>query len=369
MKRRRFVMCMALASSIFTTTFASGLDYSGTIISTQAIIREDKFGNSKELDKLNIGSKVMIKEILDEWYLVELSNGKGEGWISSQEAIITDANYRENKIKKGEITGDGLRVRVGPSLNDNVITNVSSGHIVTIIGESAEWYEVILSNNVKGWVHSDYVKITHNLPTGRLVNDAIALKEYAGENEKNVDTLKISEMVYIKGYQDKWYNVITSSNKEGWVESKYVSVQNTNVNRSSSGRNAFEDIEAIATKYLGKKYVSGGNGPNGFDCSGFTSYILKTYYSDYLNAKGIKQLPRTATGQAGIGTTVNRGELEIGDLVFFDTSGKIGNDIGHVGIYIGNGRIIHASTSRRQIVIDSLSDRYYSTRYMKAIRL
>ncbi len=368
-RKRKFAVCMALASLILSTTAVSGLDYSATVISPEAVIREEKIIDSNALDKLNIGTKITIKEVLDDWYRVALSNGEVEGWVSSDEVIIDDHSYTESKIKKGIVTDNGLRVRLGPSLNDKVITNISTGNIVTIINKSNEWYEVILSNNMKGWVHSDYIKITYNLPTGKLVNDAIGLKAEADSNASNVETLKIAEEVYIKGYKDKWYNVVTSNDKEGWVESKYVAIQNTNVNRSGASRDVFANIDAVTSKYLGKPYVSGGNGPNSFDCSGFTSYILKTYYGEYLSAKGISKLPRTATGQAAIGTAVSRSELQPGDLVFFDTSGKIGNDIGHAGIYIGNGQIIHASTSRRQIVKDSLSDRYYSTRFMKAIRL
>ena len=80
-------------------------------------------------------------------------------------------------------------------------------------------------------------------------------------------------------------------------------------------------------------------------------------------------MPRTASTQATVGIPVNKNDLQKGDLVFFDTVGKIGDNISHVGIYIGNGKIVHASTSRKGIVTDNLSDRYYSTRFMKAIRL
>ena len=165
--------------------------------------------------------------------------------------------------------------------------------------------------------------------------------------------------------------MITSADIEGWVESKYITVLRidaANVNRAGYSREVFNDIDTITAKYLGKRYSYGGNGPNSFDCSGFTSYILKTYYGEYLKLKGIN-LPRTASSQATLGTPVSRANLQKGDLVFFDTAGRIGDNIGHVGIYIGDGKIIHASSSRARIVIDNLSDSYYAARFMKAVRL
>ncbi|MBU5677688.1 SH3 domain-containing protein [Alkaliphilus sp. MSJ-5] len=370
--KNKYIMCMALASALLSTTVVSGLDYKATIIAPEAIVRQEKVFDSKELDKLNIGTQITVKEVLDNWYRVELSDGKSEGWISSEEATINDKSYTASSLKKGEVTASVLNVRIGPSTNNSIINKIYNGNIVTIINTSNGWYEVVLDNNMKGWVHSDYIKLTYNLPSGKINTNAVVLKEQANNISADVISLKKEEVVYIKGYSDNWYNVITSSAKEGWIESKYVTVlltEKTNVNRSGSSREVFDNIESITEKYLGKKYVYGAGGPDSFDCSGFSSYILKTYYSEYLNAKGITQLPRTASGQATIGTTVSRADLQKGDLVFLDTSGKIGDNITHVGIYIGNGQIIHASTSKRQIVKDSLSDRYYSSRFMKAVRL
>lgn len=370
--KRKYAMCMALASALLSTTVVSGLDYKATVIKPEAIIRQEKVIDSKELDKLNIGTQITVKEVLDNWYRVELPNGENEGWIFSGEVIIDDNSYTESSLKKGQVTASVLNVRMGPSTANQVVSTISSGNIVTIINESNKWYEVILSNNMKGWVHSDYINITYNLPNGKVNTDLTVLKQQANNSAADLATLKKDEVLYIKGYSNNWYYVITSRDNEGWVESKYITVlstENASINRSGSSREVFSNIRSITEKYLGKKYVSGGNGPNGFDCSGFTSYIFKTYYGEYLNAKGISQFPRTASSQATIGIEVSRANLQEGDLIFFDTSGRPNNNIGHVGIYIGNGQIIHAATSRGRIAIDKLSDRYYTSRFVKAIRI
>lgn len=372
--RGKYAICIALIT-ILSTSVAFGLDYEAVVITPETTIRREKAFDSKQLDKLNVGAKIVVKEISDDWYRIKVPESSCEGWICSEEAVINDNLFKKSSLKRGEVTTDVLNVRLGPSTDNTRTTQIRRGDTVTVINTSdtpEKWYEVILNNNIKGWVHSDYIKITYNLPKGSINIDSVILKGQPNDGAARTAELGKDEMIYIKDYINGWYNIITPTDAEGWVESKYVTVLLVNtpgVSRLGSGREVFGNIEAVATKYLGKKYVYGGNGPNSFDCSGFTSYILKTYYGEYLKSKGINSFPRTASAQATIGTPISRGNLEKGDLVFFDTSGRIGDNIGHVGIYIGNGRIVHASTSRHCIVTDNLSDQYYSTRFMKAVRL
>lgn len=106
----------------------------------------------------------------------------------------------------------------------------------------------------------------------------------------------------------------------------------------------------------GTKYKYGGNTTSGFDCSGFVRYIFdKMGY----------ELPRRSADQASEGTKVAKDDLVAGDLVFFDTSGSNDGDITHVGIYVGDGKFAHASTSKG-VIIDSLDSSYYKPRYVTA---
>ena len=118
-----------------------------------------------------------------------------------------------------------------------------------------------------------------------------------------------------------------------------------------------KDVVAYAKNYLGVKYVYGGSSPKGFDCSGFTVYVFKHF--------GIS-LSRTATGQYKYGSSVSKSNLQTGDLVFFKGSGKA---IGHVGIYVGGGSFIHASSPGDVVKITSLSDSYYVRNYVGARRI
>ncbi|MGM9999233.1 MAG: NlpC/P60 family protein [Candidatus Bruticola sp.] len=111
-----------------------------------------------------------------------------------------------------------------------------------------------------------------------------------------------------------------------------------------------------AHKYLGTPYVFGGTGNGSFDCSGFTMKMYEMY--------GVS-LPRTADVQYGVGVKVPFGAEMPGDLVFFETylPGP-----SHVGIYIGDGKFIHASSSKG-VTISRLSQPYYAARYLGAKRV
>lgn len=106
-------------------------------------------------------------------------------------------------------------------------------------------------------------------------------------------------------------------------------------------------------------YVSGGDTPStGFDCSGFVRYV-------FAHAIGM-QLPANAASQFVHGLKVTRGRLKTGDLVFFHTSGK--RRISHVGIYLSNGRFIHAPTTGKSVEVSSLHESYWSRHFAGAKR-
>jgi len=121
-----------------------------------------------------------------------------------------------------------------------------------------------------------------------------------------------------------------------------------------------ENILLNAKKYLGGKYVWGGTNPKGFDCSGYTQYIYEK--------EGVS-IPRTAYEQSKVGKEVSRYNLKKGDLLFFLTDKKRGIPVTHVGMYIGNGKFIHAASKRQGIIITSLEKSRYSSLFVKATRI
>ena len=115
-------------------------------------------------------------------------------------------------------------------------------------------------------------------------------------------------------------------------------------------------IISKAQEYMGVPYIFGGTTPHGFDCSGYVQYVF---------ARLDIKLPRTADVQFQAGTPVSTTELIPGDLVFFETYTA---GASHVGIYVGEGNFIHASSSRG-VTISSLSQAYYSSHYIGARRI
>jgi hypothetical protein len=97
---------------------------------------------------------------------------------------------------------------------------------------------------------------------------------------------------------------------------------------------------------------------SGTDCSGFTSQVFRSL--------GVK-LPRVSREQANVGVPVSGSQMKKGDLVFFRTSR--GRRITHVGIYVGNGKFIHADTGAGHVAESSLSDGYYRNRFVTARRV
>jgi hypothetical protein len=116
---------------------------------------------------------------------------------------------------------------------------------------------------------------------------------------------------------------------------------------------------STAMRFLGVKYRFGGDTPKeGFDCSGLVAYAAE-------KSLGLK-LPRSARDQAQAGTSVDRGDLRRGDLVFFNT---LGRRYSHVGIYLGDHKFVHAPRSGASIRVDDMDMAYWRSRYNGARRL
>jgi cell wall-associated NlpC family hydrolase len=112
----------------------------------------------------------------------------------------------------------------------------------------------------------------------------------------------------------------------------------------------------VAMGFLGAPYRLGGSSVTGIDCSGFVKKIYNLFNID---------LPRTAMEQSLVGMRVSRDELCEGDLLFFGTT----RFIGHVGIYVGGNKFVHASSQKRGVRVDDLDTPYFDRRFVRAVRV
>lgn len=176
----------------------------------------------------------------------------------------------------------------------------------------------------------------------------------AAKRLRTISDGKVARLLDI--YDDQWY-LVSYGTDTGYVLSEYCQpVTYADYEGTEATSTLIEDIIAYAYTYLGTPYRYGGTGYGGIDCSGFTMKVFGAFgYS----------LPHGATSQYYMCRGVTTAERDVGDLVFFATGGS---GIGHVGIYLGNGQFIHASTSSG-VIISSLYESYYARTYLYAARL
>jgi cell wall-associated NlpC family hydrolase len=110
--------------------------------------------------------------------------------------------------------------------------------------------------------------------------------------------------------------------------------------------------------YIGSRYVFGGTGPSGFDCSGFVYYVL--------NHSGTP-VGRSMYQEYNAGSHVSQGNLKPGDVVFFANTYMAG--MSHVGIYVGGGQFVHAADESTGVTVSSLNSSYWQNHYVGATRV
>jgi len=136
-------------------------------------------------------------------------------------------------------------------------------------------------------------------------------------------------------------------------DSKYLSSRNNQTASSLRGV-----VRQRAVSLVGVPYVYGGTSPKGFDCSGFTQYVLRKAGID---------LKRSAQQQLSNGIIISKSELQCGDLVFFSNTTGSGYFASHVGIYLGEGKLIHAGS--KGITIVDLESTYFTYHYLCSRRV
>ncbi len=263
----------------------------------------------------------------------------------------------------GTVTADALRLRDTPAAEGEILATASGGTSVVVLEDTGNgWYKVNF-NTVEGYMSSEYLTVSTTadaaLGYGLVDTDGSSLnmRAAAGTNYDTVASIPGGTVLELEGVDNGWYK-ITYSGKTGYVSSDYITITTEPDVTETASSDLGAQIVAYAEEYLGTPYVLGGNGPNQFDCSGFTKYVY-SHFGYTLN--------RTATDQLQNGVSVSKDELQPGDLVFFKY--RTSKPVSHVGIYIGNGEFIHASTNRYVVQIDQMESGHYANVYVYARRI
>ena len=250
--------------------------------------------------------------------------------VASAKAPAKPATPTKPAVALAKISGDFARINVDsatlrklPKTSAGRVSTVSRNQVGKIIDRRPEWYELRFPSGTKGWVRGDLVA------------------------EANADQ--------VTAFNAAVSRVEEQRRRQALARAEKAKERGNRVAVSDSG--SASGVVADAKELLGTRYVWGGTSRGGFDCSGFVLYVMRK--------SGIR-LPRTSIEQSRVGTFVSRGDLRTGDLVFFNTRGS---RISHVGIYLGDGKFIHASSGGGRVRIDSLSARYYNSRYVTALRV
>ena len=194
------------------------------------------------------------------------------------------------------IAKTGARIRRLPESDAVTLYACATGTEIAVTQQSGSWSAILMSDRSTGWIPTKYLKFT-----GQNVDLSSQTVANAGGNDKELS------------YNGRW--------------------QSNN------------PMVAQALTWLGTRYVYGGEGRNGIDCSSLVQHAF---------AACGQRLPRTAAEQARVGTPVQPADLQPGDRLYFSASGT---RVDHTGLYMGNGLFVHASGRGRQVMVSKLSDR------------
>ena len=290
--------------------------------------------SSSKIDSLKKNTKVKVERTVSNWSYVTYKNKAG--WLPNHKLLeIKNNSEEDNKEnssdkeinKSAYLSASAANLREGPGTDYKSIGGLKENEVITVLEEKDGWYKVKTSDNLEGYVLKSLVTIDE--------------KATSRSGERKIEVIDLDKIEEKK-----------VASKEEKKEDKKEKKKKKESSSSSSADKKRKELVAYAKKYLGYKYVSGGSSPKtGFDCSGFTKYVYGHF--------GYK-LNRTSSDQIKNGTKVSKSKLKVGDLLIFT---------GHVGIYIGNNKFIHASNPSDGVKITSLSDSYYVRNYIQARRI
>jgi cell wall-associated NlpC family hydrolase len=327
-----------------------------------ANIRSEASVDSEVVGIIESNGIATVVEKGDEW--TKVTSGQCQGYIRNDLLLYGDeaGSYADSNLAKNAVvSAETLNVRAEADVDSDCLTLVGQGQSFEVLSEDDDWVEISLPEGYAGYVSAEYVEFSYDLPEAKTIEqiEEEQRAEEEAEKAKQEEAAKQEESQNSQDTTDQSQDTTQQSQtatQESQPTTEAVTETTTEATTESvaapSGQTGI-DLANYATQFVGNPYVYGGSSlTDGADCSGFVMAVYAQFgYS----------LPHSAGAQSGYGTRVDTSSLEPGDIVFYGNDGVIG----HCGIYIGGGNIVHASTEATGIKISN----YLYRTPMCAVRL
>lgn len=309
-------------------------------------IRKEATTDSKSLGKLYTHNVGTVLEKKGDWY--KIKSGSVTGYVKSDYVKVGDEKLAKKAGRRvALVTTETLKVRKADSQKSEVITLVPGGDDLTVTDESKKGWVGVSVDEGKGYVSTDYVALSTEYTYAESAEEEAArLKKEEEERkaaeeaarkaqEKAAAEKAVSKKSSTKKRSAKKSSSKKSSSKKSSSKKKSSSSSSSSSYSAPSGSNG-SAVANYACQFVGNPYVYGGTSlTGGADCSGFVMSVYAQF--------GVG-LPHSSSAMRSVGYGVSTSEMQPGDIVCYS---------GHVGIYIGNNSIVHASNRRDGIKITS----------------
>ena len=322
-------------------------------------IRKKPGEGNEIIGKLYKGSKCDILKTKGDW--VKIESGNAKGYIKAEylaRGFDAEKLIDEYGTKVAEVKVETLNVRFEDNTESRIATQIPMGEKLLVLKKKGDWYEVAINDGDEdrftGWVSKDFVKVKIQW------KHAITIKEEKAEEERKAaaEAALAAQQQALAAEQARQQQIQQQQAAQRQTQTQPQTQTQTNntqkvvkqqpkveqrVQTTAIGSAKGQNIANFALNFVGNPYVWGGTSlTRGCDCSGFAMSVYANF--------GIG-LNRTSRAQASNGYAVGMNELQAGDLIFYAANGR---GISHVAIYIGGGKVVHASTPRTGIIVSSV---------------
>ena len=280
-------------------------------------VRAEANAESDYVGKLYNNNSATVLETLEGWYKIQ--SGNVTGYVSADFVVVGDeALVKAASTRIATVNTETLNVRESASTDAGIVVQVGTGNILSVVDESIEGWVGVSTNSGTGYVSAEFVSVE-------------TVYTYAESKEEEQARLAAEEAARQEAErqaaEEAARRSARNSSSSAGSESSSSSSSSSSKSYSAPSGTSGQAVVDYACQFIGNPYVYGGSSlTNGTDCSG---YVMSVY-----NAFGVS-LPHSSSAMRSCGYEVSQDEMKAGDIVCYS---------GHVGIYVGDGTIVNAST-------------------------